>query len=71
MFCKDLLKDWSSSHLVHYGWYMDYPKDNTPSYKILFQKRNEPRFQKAIVSSAQLERGKKKGTSLGKRMGKE
>jgi hypothetical protein len=71
MFYKNLLKDWSSSHLVHCGWYLDYPKDNTPSSKILFQKSNEPTFQKAIVSSSQRERGKNKRTFLGKRMGKE
>jgi hypothetical protein len=45
MFCKDLLKDWPTSHLLDYGWYFDYFKDCTPTSKISFCEINEPRFQ--------------------------
>jgi hypothetical protein len=44
MFRKDLLKELSSSHLLHYGSYLDYPKDNIPSSKILFRNKNELDF---------------------------
>jgi hypothetical protein len=29
MYRKDLLKEWSSGHLASYGWYLDYPANNT------------------------------------------
>lgn len=68
---KDLLKDCSISHLMDCGQYLHYPKDNISPFKILPQKRNGFNFQEAIVGSAQLEGGKKKRISLGKRKGKE
>ncbi len=71
MFHKYLLKDWSSSHFLHCGLCLDYPKDNISSSKILLGKENELGFLEAIVSFTQFEGGKKKGTSLGKRKGKE
>jgi hypothetical protein len=52
--------DWSFSHVVDFGYYLDCPKDNTPSSKILLQKNNDPSFQQAIMSFVKLERGKKK-----------
>jgi hypothetical protein len=36
MFCKNLFKVWSSSHLLDYGWYLDYLKDYIPLSKIPF-----------------------------------
>ncbi len=51
MFHKYPLKDWSFRHLVDYGWYLDCPKDNIPSSKILFRKRNDHGFQQPIMNS--------------------
>jgi hypothetical protein len=28
MYKKDMLRDWSSPHLLDCGWYLDYPKEN-------------------------------------------
>ncbi len=73
MFHKDLFKDWSSSHFVDYGRYLDCPKHSTSSFKILLQERNEPSFQEAILSStnAQPKGEKNKRISLGNKKGKE
>jgi hypothetical protein len=30
MYRKDMLKDWTSSHLLDCGWYLDYLKENAP-----------------------------------------
>jgi hypothetical protein len=73
MFHKDPLKDWSFSHLVHCGEYLNYLKDNILSFEILLQKKNEINFQEVIVSSTQPKRGggemdlfgEKKGQGVG------
>jgi hypothetical protein len=45
MFRKELLKDWSSSHLLDCDWYLDYPKDCISSSEIALYKKIDPRFQ--------------------------
>lgn len=45
MFRKDLFKDWTSSHLVDYGWYFDSPKEGTLAFEIYLQEWNELSFQ--------------------------
>lgn len=69
MFCKDLFKEWSCIHFVDYGQYLDYPKENIMTSEISLRDRNEPRFHETILNSAsaQVEGGKKEGTSLGKK----
>jgi len=51
MFKKDLLKDWLASHLLQYGWYLDYPKDNTPTLEIPLREDIKPYFMEALVNS--------------------
>jgi hypothetical protein len=69
MFHKELFKDQSSSHLVNYGWYFDYPKENTPTLEFSLHEKNEPRFQEILQTSIsiQMQEGKRKGSTLGKR----
>jgi hypothetical protein len=38
---KDMLRDWTSPHLLDYGWYLDYLKENTLPSKF---EKHEPRF---------------------------
>jgi hypothetical protein len=68
MFHKNLFKDWSSSHLLDYGWYLDYPKDYTPQSKFAFYKRIDPSFQSKLHASltVPIEASKKRGRRKGK-----
>ncbi len=65
MYKKDMLRDWTSPHLLDYGWYLDYLKENTLPSKF---EKHEPRFlqafrtlEKETPSKKRLEWGKKRG----------
>lgn len=66
------VKDWSPSHLVYFGWYMDCPKDNIPSSEILLQKKNELDSRKSLLAmSMHRLKGKKERDLYGKKKRKE
>jgi len=44
MYMKDMLKDWSSPHLLDCDWYLDYLKENTPSLEYEIWKKHESGF---------------------------
>jgi hypothetical protein len=44
MYRKDMLRDWSSPHLLDYDWYLDCPKENTLPSKFKIQEKYEPEF---------------------------
>lgn len=69
MYLKDLFKDWNSFHLVNYGWYLNCPKDNTTTSKFSLCEKNEQGFQEVLQFSisTQMQEGKNKGFTLGKR----
>jgi len=58
-----------SAHLFNYGWYLDYPKDCTPSSEIAFHKKIELGFQYRLQEplTTPIEASKK----IGRRKGKE
>jgi hypothetical protein len=68
MFHKDLLKDWLSSHLLDYGWYLECPKDCSPSSEIALCEKINLGFQSRLKVSliALVEASKKKGRKKGK-----
>jgi hypothetical protein len=68
MFRKDLFKDWLAPHLLHCGWYLNYPKDNTPTLEIPSRKSIEPAFMETLTSfvETQVEGGRWKVASKGK-----
>jgi hypothetical protein len=65
---KDMLRDWSSPHLLDCGWYLDFSKENTPSLEFKIQEKHEPRFfqglgalEKETPTKKRLEGGRRKG----------
>jgi hypothetical protein len=48
MFRKEFLKDLNSLHLVNYGWYFDYPKENILASKFSLRDKIEPGFQEIL-----------------------
>jgi hypothetical protein len=48
MYKKDILKDWSSPHLLDYGWYLDYPKENILPSKFKIRKKYELEFLQGL-----------------------
>jgi hypothetical protein len=48
MYRKDMLRNWTSPHLLDYGWYLDYPKENTPPLEFKIQEKHEPRFLQGL-----------------------
>jgi hypothetical protein len=48
MYHKEFFKDWSSLHLIDYGWYLDYPKENTPASKFSLREKNESKCQEVL-----------------------
>jgi len=73
MFCKYILKDWSSSHFLDCGWYLDYPKDCTPSLEIALYERFDFGFQSRLrhLLATPVEASKKRGKRKGKEWVKE
>ncbi len=68
MYRKDMLKDWSSPHLLDYGSYLDCLKENIPPLKFETREKHEPRFlqgvgalEKETPTKKRLEGGKRKG----------
>jgi hypothetical protein len=51
MYQKDLFRDWTSSHLHDYTWYMNCPKDNTPPFEKEFWKKIDVSYLKRLASS--------------------
>jgi hypothetical protein len=52
MFKKDLLKNWLASHLLQYGWYLDYPKDNTPTLEMPLRENIKSYFMETLANFA-------------------
>jgi hypothetical protein len=48
MYRKDMLRDWSSPHLLDCGWYLDYPNENTLSLEFGIRDKHEPRFLQGV-----------------------
>jgi hypothetical protein len=42
MYRKDILRDWTSPHLLDCGWYLDCPKENILPSKFEIWERHEP-----------------------------
>jgi hypothetical protein len=68
MYMKDMLRDWSSPHLLDCGWYLDFLKENIPSLEFKIQEKHEPRFfqglgalEKETPTKKRLEGGRRKG----------
>jgi hypothetical protein len=40
MYMKDMLRDWSSPHLLDCGWYLDFLKENIPSLEFKIQEKH-------------------------------
>lgn len=62
MFHKILLKEWLPSHILECGWYLDCPKNNTPSSKIPLKENLELALMENLANFArtQVEGGKRK-----------
>lgn len=73
MYHKDLLKDWSTIHLKQCGWYLDCPKDSTPTSKVSFQMNFELVFAEQVMDKVEVSQGLKKALekNLSKKKGKE
>ncbi len=68
MYKKDMLKNWSSPHLLDYGWYLNCPKENILPLKFKTREKHEPKFlqglralEKETPTKKRLEGGKRKG----------
>jgi hypothetical protein len=68
MYKKNMLRDWSSPHLLDYGWYIDCPKENTLPSKFKIQEKYELAFfqglgalEKETLTKKIMEGGKRKG----------
>jgi hypothetical protein len=48
MYKNDMLRDWTSLHLLDYGWYLDYLKENTPPSKFEIREKHEPGFLQGL-----------------------
>jgi hypothetical protein len=51
MYKKDLFKEWFGPHPIECGWYLDCPKDCTPSSKVSFHENFEPGFTKKALET--------------------
>jgi len=49
MFCKELLKDLKTLHLVNCGWYFDYLKENIPTSKFSLCEKNKTRILRNLA----------------------
>jgi hypothetical protein len=68
MYKKGMLRDWSSPHLLDYGWYLDCSKENTPPSKFEIREKNEFAFyqdlgalEKETPIKKRMDGGKMKG----------
>jgi hypothetical protein len=68
MYRKDMLRDWTSPHLLDCGWYLDCSKENTPPSELEIWEKHEPEFfqglgalEKDTPSKKRLEGGKRRG----------
>jgi hypothetical protein len=68
MYKKYMLRDWTSPHLLDCGWYLDYPKENTPPSEFEIHEKHEPIFlqglgalEKETPCKKRLEGGGKEG----------
>jgi hypothetical protein len=46
---KELSREWSSQHLPHCGWYLNFPNDYTPSFEISLRERFDVRFMEKFI----------------------
>jgi hypothetical protein len=51
MYRKDILRDWPSFHLQHYGWYLDYSLDSIPIFERSLKEMFDPRFMDKLTSN--------------------
>ncbi len=68
MYMKDVLRDWSSPHLLDYGWYLNCLNVNTPPSKFEIWEKYEPTFlqglgalEKGTPTKKKMEGGMRKG----------
>jgi hypothetical protein len=69
MYMKDILKDWTSPHLLDCGWYIDYRKENIPPSKFKIWEKPKLRFLQGF-ETLEKEKPRKKILEGGKRRGK-
>jgi hypothetical protein len=63
MYRKDLFKDWSSFHIVDYGWYLDCPKDNTLAleFSLSEKKTHDSKKCSSLLEALRCKRGRIRG----------
>jgi hypothetical protein len=68
MYRKDMLRNWSSPHLLLCGWYFDCSKENNFPSKFEIRKKYEPTFlhnlgalEKETLTKKRMDRGRRKG----------
>lgn len=69
MYRKDMLINWTSTHLSYCAWYLDYLKGNAPTSKVKIWEKHQPIFLQGLVA-LEKETLNKKRLQGGKRRGK-
>ncbi len=68
MYMKDMLRDWSSPHLLLCGWYLDYLKENILPSKLKIREKYEPTFLQDLgawtLTKKRMDRARRKGLDV-------